>query len=90
MDLNVLREEIDEIDSRLVDLFVKRMAIVEKVACYKIENDMPVFHPAREKEVIARARERAGEKMAGYAEDFFEAAMAISRRMQESMIAQRR
>lgn len=90
MDLNLLRDEIDKIDSQLVELFVKRMNLIEKVASYKIENALSVFDPEREKAVIARAKGRAGEKMMGYTEEFFDATMTISRHMQEDLIAQKK
>lgn len=90
MDLNLLRDEIDKIDSQLVELFVKRMTVVEKVAIYKIENDLSVFHPEREKAVITRAKERAGDRMRSYIEEFFEATMVISRHMQEDLIAKKK
>ena len=47
MDLQELRNEINDIDSQLQELFNKRMQISFKVAEYKIANNMPVFvHPA--------------------------------------------
>lgn len=43
MDLQELRNEINDIDSQLQELFNKRMQISFKVAEYKIANNMPVF-----------------------------------------------
>ena len=37
MDLGILRDEIDEIDGKIVDLYEKRMDICKQVAEYKIE-----------------------------------------------------
>ena len=42
MDLQELRNEINDIDSQLQELFNKRMQISFKVAEYKIANNMPV------------------------------------------------
>lgn len=86
MDLTTLRDEIDAIDKQLVDLFLKRMAIVEKVARYKIENNLPVFHPERERAVISRAKERSPQQMEKYVGEFFAAAMEVSRHMQNDLI----
>lgn len=38
MDLSTLRNEIDRIDSQLVQLYEQRMEICSQVAEYKIEN----------------------------------------------------
>lgn len=43
MDLQELRNEINDIDNQLQELFNKRMQISFKVAEYKIANNMPVF-----------------------------------------------
>ena len=42
MELKDLREEIDQIDAQLVQLFSKRMAISAQVAAYKKEHNMPM------------------------------------------------
>ena len=38
LDLNEIRQQIDEIDSSIVDMFEKRMELCKNVALYKIEN----------------------------------------------------
>ena len=53
-DIKELRKEIDGIDKELVKLFEKRMAVVEEVATYKIENNKPLKDPARESELIEK------------------------------------
>lgn len=50
--LNDLRTEIDFIDAELVKLLEKRMNISLKIGEIKIENDMPIFDPKRENEII--------------------------------------
>ena len=52
MDLQELRNEINDIDSQLQELFNKRMQISFKVAEYKIANNMPVFQSKRENEKL--------------------------------------
>ena len=42
-DLLELRNQIDEIDSRIVELFEQRMAISEEVAEFKIQTGKKVF-----------------------------------------------
>lgn len=47
-DLSELRDQIDEIDSRIVELFEQRMAISEEVAEFKINTGKKVFDKERE------------------------------------------
>lgn len=87
MDLEAYREQIDQIDRRLVALFLQRMQVVEDIARHKLERGLPIFHPQRERQVIEKARGRAEAAMGDYVEEFFTALMAVSRRMQEDMLA---
>lgn len=61
-DLKYYRDQIDEIDAQLVDLFEKRMEVVLKVAEYKKANNIPVYHEGREKEVIVKNTNRLKNK----------------------------
>ena len=54
-DLSDYRREIDELDKELVALFEKRMNVVKKVAQYKKENNLEVFHKDRENIVFEKA-----------------------------------
>lgn len=54
LDLNELRNEINEIDAQLVPLFLKRMGVSLKVAQYKQANNKPVLDRARERELLKR------------------------------------
>ena len=49
LDLNEIRNNIDKIDSQLVELFEERMKLTTEVAEYKIETGKKVLDPAREK-----------------------------------------
>ena len=46
-DLLELRDEIDQIDSQIVDLYERRMAISEEVAEYKIAVGKKIFDKQR-------------------------------------------
>ena len=59
MDLQELRNEINDIDSQMQELFNKRMQISFKVAEYKIANGMPVFQGKRENEILDHVSENA-------------------------------
>ena len=59
MDIKELREQINEIDEKLVELFLKRMEVSAGVAAYKKERGLPVFDAAREGAVLAAVAEKA-------------------------------
>ena len=46
--LDEARNKIDEIDSKIIELFEKRMTVVKDVINYKIENNIPVLDSNRE------------------------------------------
>ena len=54
MDLKQLRDGIDDVDSEILSLFMKRMKLCRGVADYKKEHDMPVFQGGREQQIIDR------------------------------------
>lgn len=61
MELSDIRKEIDEIDSQLLPLFLRRMKCAEQVAAVKKEKNLPIFNAQREQEILDRAAEQAGE-----------------------------
>ena len=52
--LNELRNQIDDIDTKLLTLLNKRMEIVRKVGEFKNNTDAPIYRPEREKQIIER------------------------------------
>jgi chorismate mutase / prephenate dehydrogenase len=57
--LGGLREDIDAIDARIVSLLVDRQRVVRNVAALKKAHNLPVYHPAREEDLISRRRQQA-------------------------------
>lgn len=57
--LNHLRDEIDDIDSQLVSLLAKRLAVTAKVGQLKSQVGMPIYDPVREKSLFDKRREEA-------------------------------
>ncbi|KGK81764.1 prephenate dehydratase [Clostridium sp. HMP27] len=85
--LQNLRNEIDEIDKQLVELFEKRMETVLKVAQYKKENNIPILNKSREDEVIEKNVKYLKNKGYKRAEaEFLKSVMAISRKAQAKEI----
>lgn len=54
--LKELREQIDQIDRQMVELFEKRMDVVCQVAEYKRRNGLPILQTDREKVVLEKAK----------------------------------
>lgn len=52
MDIREIRDEIDVIDHKLVELLEQRMDAVVKIAEYKKETGKPIFDAQREKAVL--------------------------------------
>ena len=62
MDLKQLRDGIDDVDSEILSLFMKRMELCRGVADYKKEHNMPVFQGGREQQIIDRIVELTADK----------------------------
>lgn len=50
--LKILRQQIDELDNRLMELLTKRMRISREIAAYKKEHSMAVVQTARYSEIL--------------------------------------
>ena len=79
MDLTEIRNEINRVDDQLVNLFVERMELASQVAAYKRENNMPIFVPAREREILKKVAEQAGPEFGSYARLLYATIMDLSR-----------
>ena len=86
MDLTEIRQQIDGIDDKILDLFVERMKLTEGVAKYKVEHSLPVFQGAREKEILKRVAAMSPENMAEGTKLLFANLMDISKCYQQEQI----
>ncbi len=83
MDLSKLREQIDEIDGKIVELYQRRMDVSREVAEYKIATGRNVLDKQRELEKLAKVRALAhGEFNARGVQELFEQIMSMSRKLQ--------
>jgi chorismate mutase/prephenate dehydrogenase len=75
------RERIDEIDEQILDLLAERARTVQDVIRTKVENQLPVFVPIREKEKSEAFKKLAAQKgiKPEWAEDFLRLIMSSSR-----------
>ncbi|MGT2682330.1 chorismate mutase [Streptococcus porci] len=62
MDLNLIRQDIDAIDSQLVELLEKRMILVTQVTAYKKATGKPILDTSREQAVLDKVASRVVNK----------------------------
>lgn len=88
-ELATLRGEIDALDAQLVDLLSRRAAKVQEVVRLKKAAGLPVYHPAREEDLISQRREQAAR--AGldpdHVEEIFRGILRRSRMRQTAHVA---
>ncbi len=82
LDLSKLREEINSVDCEMVELFKRRMTIAASVAEYKKANNLPVLDAARERALLSRISDMAGEEFDGYARTLYHTMLDVSRAYQ--------
>ena len=83
MELKDLRNKIDAIDDELVRLFAQRMEVSAQVADYKKANHLPIYVPAREREILQEVAEKAGPDMDNYARVLYSMIFELSRSYQQ-------
>jgi chorismate mutase len=50
--LTSLRHAISDIDHQILSLLTERMKISKEIGLYKKDNNLPIYDPVREKEII--------------------------------------
>ena len=87
IDLSVSRQQIDEIDSQIVELFEKRMMVANEVAKYKMETGKKVYDRQREEEKLERLSAMSHGEFNGHAvRELFSQIMSISRKYQYGVL----
>ena len=81
------RTEIDKIDKEMTKLLEKRINISNSISKYKMEHDMQIFHPEREKIVIEKNKGYLENKEYGdLVESYYDNLMYLSRLVQQKEI----
>ena len=62
MDLDIIRQEIDQIDDQIVKLLEERMHLVEDVVAYKKASGKAILDTKREEVIFEKVRSRIGDK----------------------------
>lgn len=84
--LSVIREKINELDNKIIELWKERMDLCLSVAQYKKENNLPILDEKREKELLDRIGNLAGDELDSYARTLYETIMSVSRSYQQEHI----
>ena len=87
MELDRLRQEIDAVDKRLVEDIKERMKVAAEIAVYKRRHGMPVMDSKREREVLHKIVEGAGDPMlSSYYKVLYSLLFELSRSYQNKLI----
>ena len=62
MDLDIIRQEIDQIDDQIVKLLEERMHLVESVVAYKKASGKAILDTKREEVIFEKVRNRVSNK----------------------------
>ena len=62
MNLDIIRQEIDQIDDQIVKLLEERMHLVEGVVAYKKASGKPILDTKREEIIFEKVRNRVTNK----------------------------
>lgn len=85
-DLSKIREKINNIDDKIIELWKERMETCLSVAEYKKENNLPVLDEQREKELLDRIGNLAGDELNLYSRELYEKIISISRNYQQDYL----
>ena len=85
MELSEIRARIDAVDDQLLKLFLERMELAEAVAVYKNEHRLPILNRERERAILAKVTENAGDKER-YAYHLYSTLFELARSRQAELI----
>lgn len=86
--LEELRQDIDRIDTELVNLFTERMRLSASVADWKRTAGKPVGDAARERALLSRVSSLAGEEFEEYTRVLYATVMGLSRAYQHKRLGE--
>lgn len=88
MYLDELRNQINDIDDKIVELFVERMKVASEIAGAKAEKNLPVLDMRRENAVLQKIMEKAGEEFELYANTLYHTMFDVSKSYQAGILMQ--
>lgn len=85
-DLTALRERIDVLDHEIARLLTERMEVTDAVAAFKAANNLPVYHPERERQVIEKVCALTKEEYRPAMEAIYQCIMDQSKKNQQKIL----
>ena len=85
-ELSSLRDEVDIVDIKLLELLLKRFELVDKIGHVKKENKIPIFVPGREDEILENLTRNIDSKYSMYIKDTFAHLLDVSKQYQVESI----
>ena len=89
MELNELRNRIDDVDEELITLLERRMDVSAQIAEWKQQRGFPVLDADREAAKLEGLKNKCRPETADLIADVFRAVMSSSRAHQEKMMEKR-
>ncbi len=80
------RNKINKIDEKLANLFKERMEVVNGIAQYKKENNLPILVAGREREIIYSVTKDMDDQMAEYTKILYTTMFDLSKAYQEHTV----
>lgn len=84
MNMEEIRDQIDNVDEELCSLFRKRMDLSLSMAKYKKENNLAVFNQERENQILHKVTNMLGEPLDKYGRILYNTIFDVSRAYQHS------
>ncbi len=81
--LSKQRREIDQIDSKIIQLLKKRLTVVFKITLYKIKHRLPLRDLKREKKILQKVCKQRKDLSKDYLQDIFERILKESHSFQQ-------
>ena len=85
MEIDTAREQIDQIDRKITELFCQRMQCSAAIGAYKAERGLPIYVPEREEEILAKLASASAPDMKDYVEKLYRYIFSLSRDYQQTL-----
>ncbi len=87
LNLDKIREQINQTDSEIIELFRRRMDLCADVAQYKKDHNLPVLDASRERALLSKIADMAGEDLEKYAVTLYHTMLDVSKARQSSILS---
>lgn len=86
-ELEIYRNKIDEIDTKIIELYEARMEVVKNVIDYKIKNNIPIVDSSRESKMLDKNLSKIkNDEYKVYYKDVLEGFLKASKSMQADIL----